>query len=43
MHDARLKGNDFRLVVKINYAARIVEIRFFGTHGEYDAIDVKTV
>jgi mRNA interferase HigB len=38
-----IKGNDFRLVVKLNYAARITEIRFFGTHDEYDAIDVETV
>ena len=38
-----IKGNDFRLVVKINYAARVIEIRFFGTHNEYDAIDVETV
>jgi mRNA interferase HigB len=38
-----IKGNDFRLVVKINYAAGIAEIRFFGTHDEYDAIDAGTV
>jgi hypothetical protein len=34
---------DFRLVAKINYAARIIEIRLFGTHDEYDAIDGETV
>jgi mRNA interferase HigB len=35
-----IKGNSYRLVVKINYAARIVFIRFVGTHADYDRIDV---
>jgi mRNA interferase HigB len=38
-----IKGNACRLVVRINYAYRIVYIRFVGTHEEYDAIDVKEV
>ena len=38
-----IKGNDFRLVAQINYRAGTVEIRFFGTHGEYDGIDAETV
>ena len=38
-----IKGNDYRLVVKINYPARIVYIRFLGTHAEYDAVDVTEV
>lgn len=38
-----IKGNDFRLVVKINYPYRIVYIRFLGTHQQYDAIDVEII
>ena len=29
----------YRLVVRINYAHRVVYVRFAGTHGEYDRID----
>ena len=36
-------NNRYRLVVKINYAAGIVFIRFVGTHKEYDRIDVEEV
>ncbi|HXE51465.1 MAG TPA: type II toxin-antitoxin system HigB family toxin [Tepidisphaeraceae bacterium] len=38
-----IAGNKYRLVVKINYAYRIVYIRFVGTHREYDQVDVTTV
>jgi mRNA interferase HigB len=38
-----IKGNDFRLVVAVNYRAGVVAIRFFGSHREYDKIDVETV
>ena len=38
-----IKGNDYRLVVKINYAYRVVYIRFVGTHAEYDEIDAEEV
>jgi mRNA interferase HigB len=38
-----IKGNDYRLVVKINYPYRVVYVRFVGTHKEYDKIDVEEV
>jgi mRNA interferase HigB len=38
-----IKGNDYRLVVKINYAYRVVYIRFVGTHAQYDEIGVEEV
>ena len=38
-----IKGNRYRLVVALNYEARIVYIKFFGTHAEYDKIDVTKV
>ena len=38
-----VKGNAFRLVVRINYAYRVVYVRFIGTHAEYDAVNVEEV
>jgi mRNA interferase HigB len=38
-----IKGNDYRLVVRINYPYRVVYVRFVGTHVAYDAIDVEEV
>ena len=36
-------GNKYRIVVWINYAYRVVYIRFIGTHRQYDAIDAQTI
>ena len=38
-----IKGNDYRLVVDIEYKLKIVFVVWFGTHKEYDKIDAKTV
>jgi mRNA interferase HigB len=38
-----IKGNDYRLIVRINYPYRIVYIRFVGTHAQYDQIDATEV
>ena len=38
-----IAGNKYRLVVRINYAYRVVYIRFIGTHTQYDGINVEDV
>lgn len=35
--------NTFRLIAHIHYDEKIVEIRFIGTHNEYDKIDPATI
>ena len=38
-----IKGNHYRLIVKINYDYQMIWIRFVGTHAEYDKINAKTI
>ncbi|MBI4560097.1 MAG: type II toxin-antitoxin system HigB family toxin [Candidatus Hydrogenedentes bacterium] len=38
-----IKGNQYRLVVAVQYKFQIVFIRFVGTHREYDRVDAATV
>ena len=39
----RIRHNEYRVVVRIFYPARIVYIRFVGTHREYNRINVEEV
>ena len=38
-----IKGNDYRLVVAVDYDKAIVWIKWIGTHKAYDRIDVTEV
>jgi mRNA interferase HigB len=38
-----IKGNDYRLVVSVDYRKAIVWVKWIGTHREYDKINVSEV
>ena len=38
-----IKGNKYRLIASINYAYKLLYIRFVGTHAEYDQVDASTI
>ena len=38
-----IKGNTYRLIVKINYDYQMIWIRFIGTHAAYDKIDATKI
>jgi mRNA interferase HigB len=38
-----IHGNKYRLVVKVRYEFSVADIIWFGTHKEYDNINVETV
>ncbi len=38
-----IKGNRYRLIIKITYDFQMIWIRFIGTHAEYDKIDATKI
>lgn len=38
-----IKGNKYRLIVRINYDYQMIWIRFVGTHAQYDKIDATKI
>ncbi len=38
-----IKGNSYRLVVRIVFVYKTIQIKWFGTHAEYNKIDVLKV
>ena len=38
-----IMGNNFRLLVRVSFDYKAIQIKWFGTHSEYDKIDVKKI
>lgn len=38
-----IKGNNYRLIVRINFYYQMIWIRFIGTHAQYDKIDAAKI
>jgi len=38
-----IRGNDFRLIVDVEYPLKLVFVVWIGTHAEYDKIDARTI
>lgn len=38
-----IQGNKYRLIVRMNFTYKAIQIKWFGTHAEYDKIDATTI
>jgi mRNA interferase HigB len=38
-----IMGNNYRLVIRVIFLYKTIQIKWFGTHQEYDNIDVTTI
>lgn len=39
----KIKGNNYRLIIKISFENQLIWIRFVGTHSEYDMVNAKQI
>ncbi len=38
-----IMGNHYRLVIRVVFVYKVIQIKWFGTHKEYDKIDVTSI
>ena len=38
-----IMGNKYRLVIRIVFEFKAIQIKWFGSHSDYDKIDVSTI
>ena len=38
-----IRGNEFRLITRMNYQVGVVVVEWVGTHGEYDKVSAEKV
>jgi len=39
----KIRGHNYRLIIKISFENQLIWIRFVGTHSEYDLINAKEI